>query len=129
MRRAVERLLESRPCGCRRERAASGCGSVLSLDPFDTMKLFKHYIIGLLAMVLVSCSSIRTDSAFDRAESQIQPGMTKQAVYTALGQPVREAEREAEWHSATNQTSWRVVVVSFDKSGRVAVVRSHQEQK
>ena len=93
------------------------------------MKRFKHCIVGLLAVVLVSCSSTRTDSAFDRAESQIQPGMTKQAVYAALGQPIRETDREVEWHSATNQTSWRVVVISFDERGRVVVVRSHQEQK
>jgi hypothetical protein len=100
------------------------------------MKKSNHCIFGLLAIALAGCNSTRTDSAFDRAESQIQPGMARQAVYAALGQPVREADREAEWHSPEAKTgcpsattSWRVVIVSFDESDRVAAIRSHQEQK
>ncbi len=96
---------------------------------FNAMKRVYDSIIGVLAVVLTSCSSTRTDSTFDRAESRLQPGMTKQAAYAAMGQPVRETEREAEWHSATNQMSWRVVIVSFDENGRVAVIRSHQQHK
>jgi outer membrane protein assembly factor BamE (lipoprotein component of BamABCDE complex) len=100
------------------------------------MKYTNHYIITLLAAMLVGCSSTKSDSSFYRAESQIQPGMTKQAVYAALGHPVRETDRKVEWHGPETKiggpstaTSWRVVIVSFDENGRVAAIRSHQEQK
>jgi outer membrane protein assembly factor BamE (lipoprotein component of BamABCDE complex) len=93
------------------------------------MKYINHYIIILLAAMLVGCSSTKTGSSFDRAESQIQPGMTKQAVYAALGHPVREAGQEVEWDGREGGKDWRVVIVSFDENGRVTVVRSHGEQR
>ena len=93
------------------------------------MKQSNHCIIVLLTLVLVGCSSTKPDSAFDRAVSQIQPGITKQAVYTALGQPVREAGREVEWEGHEGGKDWRVVIVSFDENGRVTAIRSHGEQR
>ncbi len=82
----------------------------------------------ILLFGLASCSSTKTDSGSDRAWMEIQHGMPKQEVYTKLGQPIRETDREAEWRRPEDN-GWRVVVISFDGNGRVDVVRGHHEQK
>ncbi len=92
------------------------------------MKRLYLSIASVLLLVLASCSSTRNESAADGAWMQIQPGMARQEVYAKLGQPFRETGREAEWRRPENN-GWRVVVISFDESGRVAVVRGQHEQK
>ena len=92
------------------------------------MKRFYLYIICVLPVVLASCSSTKNEAALDSTWMQIQPGMTKEKVYTDLGQPIRETNRESEWRRPEGR-GWRVVVISFDENSRVTVVRGHQEQK
>jgi outer membrane protein assembly factor BamE (lipoprotein component of BamABCDE complex) len=100
------------------------------------MKQSKHYIIALLAVVLLGCSSTqRADPTDVAAWHQIQPGMTKQQVYAALGKPIRETEQEAVWKSPEakmgwpSTTYWRKLEVYFDESGRVKGTRGYEEQK
>jgi len=82
----------------------------------------------VLFLVLAGCSSTKMDSIADSTWMQIQPGMTKQEAYAKLGQPIREADRESEWRRPEGN-GWRVVVVSFDQNGRVAVVRGQHEHE
>ena len=92
------------------------------------MKLLYVSIACFLLAAFTGCSSTKEESASDRAWMQIQPGMTKEEVYTKLGQPFREADREGEWRHPEGH-GWRVVVVSFDENGLVAVVRGEQRHQ
>ncbi len=94
----------------------------------DAMKVIYVSITCVLLLVLVSCGSTRNESPSDSAWMQIQPGVAKQEVYAKLGQPFRETGREVEWRRPEGH-GWRVVVISFDANGRVAVVRGQHEQK
>jgi hypothetical protein len=66
--------------------------------------------------------------AFDRL-SQIQPGMSRQAVYSTLGQPAVETDRQVQWDVNEGKDNWKVVLISFNNSGQVTAITSHGEQK
>lgn len=92
------------------------------------MKALTYYAIGLLTMVTAGCSSMSQNHAFDHL-SQLQPGMSRSAIYAALGQPAVETERQVQWDVQSGKDSWQVVLVSFNDSGTATAITSHGEQK
>ncbi|MGA2176529.1 MAG: outer membrane protein assembly factor BamE [Verrucomicrobiota bacterium] len=100
------------------------------------MKQLNHCLLALLAALLAGCSATHTaDPTAVPAWSQIQPGMTRQQVYAALGKPLRETEQEAEWKSPEakmgwpSTTYWRKLEVYFDEKGQVRATRDYEQQK
>lgn len=93
------------------------------------MKPFTYYAIGLLTMVTAGCSTTPKSPSVDATLSQIQPGMSRQAVYSTLGQPAVESNQNAQWDVQAGKDNWRVVMVSFNDAGQVTAIRSHAEGK
>ena len=101
------------------------------------MKTLIPCFIVLLAIYLTGCNSTHApDPTNVPAWRQIQLGMTRQQVDTALGAPLREIGSEAEWKSQevktgwpSSTTTWRVLRVEFDANNRVKATREQQEQK
>ena len=62
--------------------------------------------------------------------------MSREQLHAALGEPVRETEREAEWRTPvvkvgwpSKTAHWRVLEVYFDESSRVMMTRDYAQQE
>ena len=98
------------------------------------MRQLNNCIIALLTTLLLDCASASTpDSITVPAWAQVEKGMTKEQVYAALGTPLRETERTAQYKSAETKTgwdlqrTWRMLNVYFDAAGRVKTTRQYQQ--
>ena len=88
-------------------------------------------------MMPLGCSSLRlADAANPPAWGQIQDGMTRAQVHAALGEPLHETEREAEWKGpevkvgwVSPATRWRMLEVYFDEKGKVNGMRDYEQEK
>ncbi len=89
------------------------------------MKTTNQCMIGLLGLVLVGCTSTKPTQDIYQSIHRIHPGMTRQTVYTDLGQPVHNAGRDAEWDVKDGGTDSVVFIVSFDDKDRVTGVHGH----
>ena len=100
------------------------------------MKNINYCLVVLSATLLLACSSTPAEGPTSPAAwRQIQPGMTRNQVQAALGQPVVETQQEAKWNSPEvrsgwpRKSYWRQLQVLFDENGRVKGTRDYAQQK